>query len=296
MVITTDRKSTVSLLNRKEYPFGTKDLLVPGGCMRYVDEGKGKPIVFVHGNGTWSYLFRRMISRFSSTYRCIAPDHIGFGRSDRPEDFSYSLTAHTKNFRLLMDTLDLDQITLVVHDLGGPIALNYALENPDRIERLVLLNTWMWDDTASQHSVANYGLVRWIAERTHFVSRMVKGGFSDKHKFSTEFCDPLDHGDEAARDHGAWETWAQSQDAGPWLAEMWSQRQLLRDKPLKMIWGMEDMALGEKALNKWWHDFPLAEVERISDAGRYAIEERPDLVAAEVVQFVTTPAKSGFLM
>lgn len=116
---------------------------VPGGRLRTVDVGDGPVVLFAHGTPTWSYEWRHLIAALSATRRCVAPDHLGFGRSDRPSGADYRPEAHAERFRTLVEALDLRDVTLVVHDFGGPIALPTALDS-DRITRLVVLNSWMW--------------------------------------------------------------------------------------------------------------------------------------------------------
>ncbi|HEX4914988.1 MAG TPA: alpha/beta fold hydrolase, partial [Vicinamibacterales bacterium] len=112
------------------------------GRMHYVDEGIGPVILFVHGTPTNSYEYRHLVAAFSPTYRCIAPDHLGFGKSDRPRAFAYTPEAHADNLREFVDALGLDRFTLVVHDFGGPIGLPLAVSG--RAERVVIMNTWAW--------------------------------------------------------------------------------------------------------------------------------------------------------
>ena len=112
--------------------------------LHYIDEGRGDPVVMVHGTPTWSFLYRHVVKGLSKNYRCIAPDHIGFGLSDKPQGWSYTIEAQAKNLQVLLDSLDLEDITLVVHDFGGPIGLSYAIENPEKVSRLVIMNTWLW--------------------------------------------------------------------------------------------------------------------------------------------------------
>src|SRR5436190_21208670 len=115
-------------------------LEVEGLRMHYVDEGEGEPILLLHGEPTWSYLWRNIIPQLPG--RKIAPDLIGFGRSDKPEDVGwYSYDGHVGSITRLVESLDLRSITLVVHDWGGPIGLRFAVEHPDRVARLVILNT-----------------------------------------------------------------------------------------------------------------------------------------------------------
>jgi pimeloyl-ACP methyl ester carboxylesterase len=109
--------------------------------MHFVDEGEGEPIICLHGEPTWGYLYRRFIPPLSKANRVIVPDHMGFGKSETPRDREYSLKTHVENLAHLIDELDLKNITFVIQDWGGPIGAAYALRHPDRIKRLFLLNT-----------------------------------------------------------------------------------------------------------------------------------------------------------
>jgi haloalkane dehalogenase len=110
--------------------------------MHYLDEGEGKPVLLLHGEPTWSFLYRKVIPELTARSRCIAPDYFGFGRSDKPEERGwYSYDGHTDSIAQLAEELDLREITLVVQDWGGPIGFRFAVEHPDRIARLVVMNT-----------------------------------------------------------------------------------------------------------------------------------------------------------
>src|SRR5439155_26854134 len=114
-----------------------------GVRMHYLDEGPrdAEPIFCVHGNPTWSFIWRRLIADQSRERRVIAVDHVGCGLSDKPQDYSYRLEQHLANLRRLVETLDLKNVTLVGHDWGGCIGMGVAVEMPDRFRRFVLLNT-----------------------------------------------------------------------------------------------------------------------------------------------------------
>ena len=133
-----------SWINREEYPFQSHFLELEMGRMHYIDEGQGRPIVMVHGTPTWSFLYRHLVKGLSQGYRCVAMDHIGFGLSDKPGDWSYLPQDHAQNVGSLIETLGLEDITLVVHDFGGPIGLSYAINNPEKVANLILFNTFMW--------------------------------------------------------------------------------------------------------------------------------------------------------
>lgn len=131
-------------LDRKEYPFRSNFYNTKLGMIHYLDEGEGDPIVFIHGNPSWSFQFRNVIKQLSKTHRCIAPDLIGFGLSDKPRDWSYLPKEHAKIVDEFLESLDLHDITMVVGDWGGPIGLSYAIDHPDRIKNIVITNTWLW--------------------------------------------------------------------------------------------------------------------------------------------------------
>ena len=128
------------------YPFESRFFAAPPNHrMHYLDEGAGAPLVFVHGNPAWSFEFRHPIRELRSEFRCIAPDHVGFGlssRSTRRED--HHPESHAHRFAALLDRLDLRDITLFMNDWGGPIGLDFARRHPERIRRLVIANSWCW--------------------------------------------------------------------------------------------------------------------------------------------------------
>ena len=141
------------------YAFMPHYIEFEGMRMHYVDEGRGDPILLLHGEPTWSYLYRKMIPLLASTFRVIAPDYLGFGRSDKPlqiEDYTYDL--HTRSIASLMETLDLRRVTVVVQDWGGPIGLRVATERKDRFARLVTLNTGLF---SSSKNWPTPGFMQW---------------------------------------------------------------------------------------------------------------------------------------
>ncbi|MCX6433513.1 MAG: alpha/beta fold hydrolase, partial [Actinobacteria bacterium] len=173
------RDPTPSWLDLDEYPFTPRWFATPAGAMHYIDEGTGTPIVFVHGNPTWSFQFRNVFKELDGSRRCIAADHLGFGLSDKPRDFSYLPIDHARNFACFMESLDLRNVTLVVGDWGGPIGLSWALDNPDRVTSLVITNTWMWSVRSDWYYQAFSGIVggpigrQLIRRRNFFASSVV---------------------------------------------------------------------------------------------------------------------------
>lgn len=141
------------------FPFKANFSTAPGFRMHYVDEGSGEPIILIHGEPTWSYLYRNFIPPLSKRFRVIAPDHMGFGKSETPPDAQYTLARHATNLGALIEELDLRDITLVMQDWGGPIGTVLAARHPRRIKRFVAMNTIFGTD----RNVREERLTPWFA-------------------------------------------------------------------------------------------------------------------------------------
>lgn len=290
-------------LNRRTYPFAPHYLQVEGGRMHYVDEGTGEPILFVHGTPTWSYLFRNVIRELSAEgYRCVAPDNIGFGLSEKPQSFSHSPAAHARNLGKLVDSLDLRDVTLVVHDFGGPIGMGYAIEHLNRFKRIILLNSWFCDvskEPAIQKlsKAASGPLGKFLYLTSCAGPKAIKPLFVDREKYTEEINKAYFGPFLRKEDRHATLAFAQHfLDSSAWMAEIWAQREALNTLPLMMIWGLKDPVFGEKALNKIWHEFPLSEVQAFPDAGHFLIEERPREVLSTLRGFLKQPIRTtGYL-
>lgn len=125
-----------------DFPFAPNYVEQDGLRLHYLDEGEGDPVLLLHGEPTWSFLYRKLIPPLTGVARCVAPDYFGFGRSDKPTDRGwYSYDRHTESLAQFTRELDLKNITVVVQDWGGPLGFRFAVENPDRVVRLVVMNT-----------------------------------------------------------------------------------------------------------------------------------------------------------
>jgi pimeloyl-ACP methyl ester carboxylesterase len=133
-------------LLRDRWPYTARYLRVNGWRMHYVDEGHGHPIVLLHGNPTWGFLYRDIIGPLvKAGRRVIVPDMIGFGLSEKPSrESAHTLDGHSANLTALIRQLNLSNITMVCHDWGGPTGLSFAMSNPDRVSALVVMSTWAW--------------------------------------------------------------------------------------------------------------------------------------------------------
>lgn len=278
-----------------EYPFTPKQFQLPMGAMSYVDEGASTrdPVVMVHGNPAWSFEYRALIRHFSATHRCIAPDHMGFGLSDKPLDWDYLPHQHAENLEKLLESLDLADITLVVNDWGGPIGLAYALNHPDRIKQIVITNTWMWSvrsDWYYQGFSRFMGSLigRWLIRRFNFFANTImRIAYGDRSKLT-----PAIHRHylmalaEPAERKGCWVFPRQIIGSSGWLSDLWSRRQALEGKVKLIAWGMKDIAFREKELNRWAMHFPGARVVRWADGGHFVADEKSDGLIAEMAHLL----------
>lgn len=124
-----------------EYTFKSKYLSVRGHTLHYIDEGSGDVILMVHGNPTWSFFYRNLITSLCKTHRVIALDNIGCGLSDKPHDFSYTLKQHIENLTEFISLLNIESLSLVVHDWGGAIGMGYAVTHTEMLDKIVILNS-----------------------------------------------------------------------------------------------------------------------------------------------------------
>jgi haloalkane dehalogenase len=275
-------------VDRAAYPFQSRLLDVDGGRMHYIDEGAGEPILFVHGTPVWSFVYRQIVVALRGEQRCIAPDQLGFGLSDKPAGWGYSFADHARNLEQLIERLELRRFTLVVHDLGGPIGLSYALKHPERIARILILNTFLWPMEGS-FAVPPLGklfggpLGRWLYLRQNVSARMLLPMvYGDRSKLTpaihAQYTRPFPQPD----DRRGMFAFAQQMAAGAtWCAELWARREALRRVPSSLIWGMKDPAFGPTFLARWRDLLPSAPVRELPTVGHFVQEEAPgEIIAA----------------
>ncbi len=286
---------TQKWLNASLYPFRSNYVQLPTGRMHYLDEGKGEVILFVHGTPTWSFLFRNFIRKLARGHRCVAVDHLGFGLSDKPGNSEGTPQAHAQNLSTLVKKLDLRNITLVVHDFGGPIGLGWAVENPDRVKRIVLFNTWLWEtkhEPAAQKvdRVINSPLGKFLYLRMNFSPKvLLKKGFADKKKLTKQihrhYIQPFP--DRTSRQSLL--KLAQSLvGSSGWYRQQGDKLDALGDKPQLILWGMKDTFITPKYLNQWKARWPEATVRKL-DCGHFVPEEKAQEAINEISRFISEP-------
>ena len=267
---------------RTQYPFEPKRFDTGRGVMSYLDEGAGdEAVVMVHGNPTWSFYYRNLVLGLRGKMRCIVPDHLGCGLSDKPQDFNYTLDEHIKNLRALIDALSLKKIHLIVHDWGGPIGLGTALIKPEQLGRVVILNTAAFADTVvparirlCRAPLIGELLVRglngfawpatWMSV-TKPLSAQVKRGFlfpynNWANRIATyRFVVDIPSGRGSASDRA--------------LAEFEPKLALLRDHPVRILWGGQDFCFNRHYYDCWRKLLPEAKADYLESAGHYVLED-----------------------
>jgi haloalkane dehalogenase len=251
-------------------------------------------LLFVHGTPTWSFEFRHLIKTLAPAYRCIAPDHFGFGLSDRPVDFAYTPEAHAAALDLFVERLKLERFTLIVHDYGGPTGLPLALQEPSRVERLILMNTWMWpfDDDRSmvrKAKLAGGSVGRLLYKYANASLRIITpSAYGDRSKLT-----PAIHRQylEVFRDRDArvrvLHTLAKALLASrDHYASLWAKADRLRHLPTLIVWGMKDPAFQPDELARWQQLLPHAEICRLQSAGHWPHEEDPEAVRRAIEHFL----------
>lgn len=256
--------------------------------MHYVDEGDGAPLLMVHGNPTWSFYWRRLVQAFRTGYRAIAVDHVGCGLSDKPQDYPYTLPQHIDNLSRLVEQLDLQQVTLIAHDWGGPIGLGTLLANRKRFRSIVLLNTGAfpppfipWRIRACRIPLFGTGAVRGL---NLFARAALNMALADPRKLTPDIraglmapydswahrvaVDRFVKDIPASRRHPTWQV----------LERLEQELRQLQGWPVQCIWGMRDWCFRPSCLTQLRDMFPDADVLELPAASHYVVEDAPDEV------------------
>ena len=281
---------------QSEYPFCSHRLQIDGQDYHYVDQGNGCPVLMVHGNPTWSFYWRHLISGLQSTHRAIAPDHIGCGLSDKPQDYDYSLKQHIANLVRLIDELDLNNITLLGHDWGGAIGLGAAIKRSNRFSRFVLFNTGAFPPPFFPWRIR--------VCRTPFLGKLALQGMNlfslaalamavaRPAQLSDTFKDgillPYDNWRNRNAVYRFVKDIPQSPSHPTWhvLKEIETGLSMFAEHPVSLIWGMKDWCFRPECLDRFIEIFPHAEVHRLEDVGHWIVEEAKDDVLRLVTEFV----------
>jgi cis-3-alkyl-4-acyloxetan-2-one decarboxylase len=294
-------RSATFEVDRSLYPFSAHLFDVGNGVnLHYLDEGRGPPVVMLHGNPTWSFMYRQLVLCLRDRFRCIAPDHVGCGLSDKPDEsrYQYTLARRIADLTALLDRLHVtDDVTLVLHDWGGMIGMAWATQFPERVKRLVVLNTAafpMPTDAKLPRSL-------WWGRNTAIGALLIRG--------ANAFCrctadwavtKPLPP-DVRNMYLAPYDSWAHriavlrfvqtiplgERDAGFDIVRQTTDRlPLLAQRPTLVCWGMHDFVFDEHFLAEWQRRLPHAEIHRFGDAGHYLLEDAGEEVIDRIEEFL----------
>jgi haloalkane dehalogenase len=283
------------------YPFDNNFLELNGLQYHYLDEGRGDPVVMVHGNPSWSFYYRDLVKALRGGYRVIVPDHIGCGLSEKPgdADYSYTLRQRVDDLEALLEHLAVrERITLVVHDWGGMIGMAYACRHPERIARLVILNTAAFhlpagkkfplalricrDTAIGKFLVLKLNLFALMAARVgckrNPMSEALRGAY----------CAPYDTpADRIATLRFVQDIPLEPGDPGyDLVSQVEAGLERFAGLPVTICWGLRDFVFDRHFLSEWQRRFPAAEVHVFADCGHYILEDAREEVIPIIERFL----------
>lgn len=281
------------------YPFAPRVFVTPGGArMSYLDEGpRGEEaVLLVHGNPTWSYYYRGLVRALAPGMRCIVPDHIGMGLSEKPATYAYTLATRIADLEALVASLALKRVHLVVHDWGGAIGFGFAARHAERIGRIVILNTaafalnripariaicqWPFLGPAIVRGLNGFA---WPATRLAMHRRALSPDETRGYLFPYDSWANRIAVSAFVRDipmspaHPSWSALATVEQA---LGQF-------RDRPALILWGGQDFCFNDRFLERWTKILPAATVRRIADAGHYVLDDAREDVVPAIDQFLS---------
>jgi haloalkane dehalogenase len=269
------------------FPFESRFADVGGARVHYLDEGSGSPLLMLHGNPTWSFLYREIVAGLRDRYRCIAVDHPGFGLSQPPRGYGFTPAEHADVLEQLVLRLELDDVTLMVQDWGGPIGFAVATRHPERFAAVVLGNTWAWpksDPGTQLFSRFLGGPVgrRLIQNRNLFVEKILPGGVRRRQlpeavmdAYRGPFPSPASRRPTAVFPR-------EILASRPFLAEVSQRLATLRDRPALLVWPTADVAFREPERRRWEELFPQHHTVLLEGAGHYIQEDAPEEIVAAI--------------
>jgi len=281
------------------FPFTPHYHHVNGFDMHYVDEGSGEPIVLLHGDPTWGYLYRKFIPSLARQHRCIVPDQMGMGKSGASQAlYPYRLRHHINNLESLLLHLDLHQITLVLHDWGGPVGLGFAIRYPERIKRLILTNTWAFASWPGGSFPRLLTIIRsergekFVLEKHGYLEPALIGTTNHPENLTEVVMDAYRAPFPTPESRRALLCWSRDipvSEADPSYAEMQqieAALPLFTNTPILLLWGMRDPVLNVSVLRIWQRLYPHATTYELADASHFLQEDAPEQMVRWIKEFL----------
>ena len=278
------------------YPFTSHFLNLNPHNYHYLDEGQGDTLLMVHGNPTWSFYYRNLILGLKKSYRCVVPDHMGMGKSDKPQNYFYTLSKHIDNLESLVDKLDLNDITLLVHDWGGAIGMGFAVRHPEKIKRIVLFNTaaFLSDKIPIRLRLCRVPVFGALAIRgfNAFALAAVNMACKNKERMTEQvragYLAPYNNYANRVANLRFVQDIPMDSNAPSYSIVKNIEENLARFSalPVLIAWGAKDFVFTDQFLNRWKKIFPDAEVHWIPDAGHYVLEDAHERILPWVEEFL----------
>lgn len=281
------------------YPFTPRFSDSGGFTMHYIDEGEGEPVLMLHGDPTWGYLWRKFIPALSQKMRVIVPDHMGMGKSDAPASpYPYLLRHHIENLEALVLSLGLSDISLVVHDWGGPVGLGFAVKHPELIKRLVITNTWAFARWPNMPFPKLIEMIRsprgeqFVLEKNGYVARAMAGTVNYPGKLTPDVMNAYLAPFPTPETRRALLCWSRdipvNEGDASWddFKHIEDNLRLFSNTPVLIVWGMLDPVLPPDVLEMWRRIYPGARVVEIPDASHFLQEDSPDAVLGAIGEFL----------
>lgn len=292
-MISTDRPTWVP---DRLFPFQSRFCEIDGSRVHYIDEGAGPTLLFLHGNPTWSFLYRNIILGLRDGYRCVALDYPGFGLSSAAGDYPHTAAAHADVVERFVEKLDLDDITLVAHDWGGPIGLTVATRRPGRFKRFVLGNTWAWALNGTFHfelfgRIMGSPIFKLLIRRANvFVNVMIPSATTSRvpaevmRAYREPFADP-------ASRLPTWELPKELLRSERFLTRLEDQLPEISSRPALILWGKRDFALRRSVeLPRLQRVFPDSETVIFDRAKHFFQEDAPQETVQAMRSWLTRHA------
>ena len=279
--------------DEKLYPFAARKISINGHNLSFLDQGEGRAVVLLHGNPTWSFYYRNLVTLLQNNYRVIVPDHMGCGLSDKPQVYPYTLKTHIDNLETLLASLDIERFSLVVHDWGGAIGMGLGVRHPERVESIVVLNTAAWRSRRIPFRISMCRIPLLGAVIVRGLNGFARGALTMAvtsrmaPAVAAGYLEPYDswHNRIALlrfiediplkSTHGSWQT----------LTMIETGLDRFRKIPMLILWGGRDFCFTPYFYEQWLQKFPGAESHFFPDAGHYVLEDAFDQLAPLIINF-----------
>jgi haloalkane dehalogenase len=277
---------TPQWVSRELYPFDNHYVEIDRCRVHYVDEGTGPPFLLLHGNPTWSFLYRKIISGLRHRFRCVAVDYPGFGLSTAPPGYGFTPAEHAEVLDKLITFRDLQNITMMVHDWGGPIGFAVATRHLERFSAFVIGNTFAWpkSDVLTQIFSRTFGgpIGAWLILRRNFLVETILSATVRTKGLPSAVMDGYRGPFPTRESRKPQHVFARQILASrPWLTEIERRLPVLRARAALILWPTRDIAFGNRERRRWEQLFPRNQTIILQGAGRFIVEDAaPEIVAA----------------